>query len=149
MGRARSRNPKSYQHCLRLTKKQEELLQRYTDFREFNTDMDAIRAMIDGLEDWFRRQEAKQASLQATHRTTHSSIRLPEPGEDPRPEGGDGAQLRVGVTQDARISESIIDAHDVHGQTDVSASQDGDTEVGDFAGLPAVRLPESRHDGME
>lgn len=60
MGRARSKNPKRNQHCLRLTDRQNELLAKYASFKGFESDMDAVRAMIDGLEDWFRRQASRK-----------------------------------------------------------------------------------------
>lgn len=113
MGRARSKNPKVTQHCLRLTAKQEELLQLYTDFREFNTQMDAIRAMIDGLESWLSKQAA-------TKRSTESDSGLPH--QNPT---------------------SMADRGDVQSISAIDATS---TSVGDFAGRPAVGLPESTGD---
>ena len=59
MGRRRKADPKRNQLCLRLTDRQLELLQRYADFRDFDSEVDALRKMVDGLEDWLARQEAK------------------------------------------------------------------------------------------
>lgn len=135
MGRARSRNPKRHQHCLRLTDRQEELLQRYADFKEYGTDMDAIRALIDGLEDWFKRQEAKLASRQAELEADLSALR---PG--PR-RTGDGAQ-----------TSPVTPPSDVGPDESINAVSDGeaeDTSVGDFGGRPSVGLPGAHHDGTD
>jgi hypothetical protein len=91
--------------------------------------MDAIRAMIDGLEDWFKRQEAKLSSQLSALR--------PDPGPS------DGAQVKPGVTQDAPDFRGITDVVGVEGETDV------DPSVGDFGGRPSIGLPESRHDGYD
>ena len=110
-----------------MTVKQAELLSQYAEFRQFNTDMDAIRAMIDGLEDWFVRQQAKLSAGAAT-----TSNREQE--DSGRPAVND-------VLGD-------FDASDVASSSDV-VTDDDDEAVGDFAGRPSVRLPESRHDGLD
>jgi hypothetical protein len=119
VGRARSKNPKKHQHCLRLTDRQEELLQRYAEFKGYETDMDAVRAMIDGLEDWFRRQEAKRSAA------------------------GGASVMRPSAP---RADSGLVSATDV-GASDVD--DDAGPSVGDFAGRPSIGLPESRHDGFE
>ena len=115
MSRARSRDPKKHQHCLRLTVGQELLLKRYTSFRDFDSEMDSVRAMIDGLEDWFRRQEAKHTAV--------TSVALP------------AARHNSGLPR--TIEPTDVEPIDV------------EPSVGDFGGRPSVRLPESRHDGIE
>ena len=57
--RRRRKNPKRERLFLRLTSRQLELLRQYIDYRGFDSEAAGIRAMIDGLEDWFVRQEAK------------------------------------------------------------------------------------------
>ena len=115
-----------HQHCLRLTGRQEELLQKYTDFKDYDTDMDAIRGLLDGLEDFFRRQEARVRAAQA-----------------------DGAQAKPVARRDAMRPE-VTDVAGSPALTDVDPSdvEDGPS-VGDFAGRPSVRLPESHHDGND
>ena len=58
--RRRRKNPKTEKLFLRLTPGQMGLLKRYVDYRGFETEAAGIRAMIDGLEDWFLRQEANE-----------------------------------------------------------------------------------------
>ena len=111
------------QHCLRLTDQQEELLQRYAAHRDFPSAVSAVRAMIDGLEDWFRRQEAKDRTAR-----------------------GDGEQRSPVVTHDVMEPESITDVEETESITD---ADDESTSVGDFGGRPRVSLPESRHDGND
>lgn len=53
MGR-RSKNPKSRTLCLRLTDKQLHVLQAYTNAKGLDTEVDALRHIIDGLETWLR-----------------------------------------------------------------------------------------------
>lgn len=82
--------------------------------------------MIDGLEDWFVRQEAKRSSGAAT--------------TSDREQADSGHPAVNDVSDD-------FDASDVASRSDVVA--DDDEAVGDFAGRPSVRLPEARHDGLE
>lgn len=44
--------------CLRLTDKQMEMLQLFTDVKGFSSEVESVRHIIDGLEAWMRRQEA-------------------------------------------------------------------------------------------
>jgi hypothetical protein len=142
VGRARSKNPKQHQHCLRLTDHQEELLQRYTSFRGYATDMDAIRGLIDGLDDWFRRQQAKLVLRQAELNEELSALR-------PHRTAADGAQAKPVASRGAMRPE-VTDVAGSPALTDVEPSdvEDG-PPVGDFAGRPSVRLPESYHDGND
>lgn len=125
MGRDRKKHPKRNQYCLRLTDEQALLLQKYADFREFDSEVDAIRAMIDGLDDWFVRQQAKRSAGSA--------------GTSDREQADSGRPAVNDVSGD-------FDAIDVASRSDVAAD---DGAVGDFAGRPSVRLPESRHDGFD
>jgi len=63
VGRDRKLHPKRNPYCLRLTDKQKILLQQYAEFRDYPSEVDAVRGMIDGLEGWFHRQLVKSASL--------------------------------------------------------------------------------------
>jgi hypothetical protein len=113
--------PFRHQYCLRLTDDQAELLRRYVAYRGFKSEVDAVRAMIDGLEDWFQRQEARQ---EAKERAAVTSVTPKQVAANsgPRP---------------------ITDVPTNDGAIDV------DPSVGDFGGLPSVGLPESSHDGQE
>lgn len=123
--RRRRENPKTERLFVRLTSIQLELLRRYIDHREFESEAAGVRAMIDGLEDWFLRQKAKKRELatQPQGVAAHSGLR--------------GAPPHSGLHEDTDVEATDVEA------TDVEAS------VGDFAGIPAVRLPESRHDGND
>lgn len=125
--RAKKRKePLRHQHCLRLNDQQEELLRRYAAFKGFKSEVNAVRAMIDGMEDWFARQEAARAEAASM------------------PEKDDGAQ------QSPVIQQSITDEKSIDSIDSIDSDDDAtETSVGDFAGRPAVRLPESRHDGND
>ena len=121
--RKKKKGPYRHQYCLRINDDQAHLLRKYVAFRGFKSEVDAIRVMIDGLEDWFLRQEAKLSSGSATT-------------SDPeRVQADSGLPAVIDVPGD-------FDAIDV-------ASNEGDGTVGDFGGRPAVKLPESRHDGND
>lgn len=120
MGRARSKNPKKNQYCLRLTDRQAELLEIYSAFKGYPSNVVAIRSIIDGLEDWLRRQAAKSQAIQAV--ASHQS-------------------------QDGASHQSIERPPEAHsGLPSATADTDDyvDTSVGDFAGRPSIALPESR-----
>lgn len=58
MVRPKVENPKRKTICLRLTERQLEVLQLYTDVKGFSTEVDALRHIIDGLEGWLKKQDA-------------------------------------------------------------------------------------------
>jgi hypothetical protein len=84
--------------------------------------------MIDGLEDWFTRQEAKRKgdATSVNQREVQQNSGLARPPD----------------VDSASIGASI-------GATDADDDDGTYAPVGDFAGMPAVKLPESRHDGLE
>jgi hypothetical protein len=113
MGRRRKQEPKRNQYCLRLTDRQAELLRRYADFRDFDSEVDALRKMVDGLEDWLNRQNSR-AELAGS-----SSVSSPPP-----------APAHSGLPSTAGdVAPSDVD--------------DGDTSVGDFGGRPSIGLPDA------
>ncbi len=114
---------KTHQHNLRLTDHQERLLQRYRYYRGFRTEMDAVRAMIDGLEAWFQRTLGQPEFAQHDEVASHQS----------NPEAGASHQSKT-LVEDHSGLPSAIDVEE----------PDGDTSVGDFAGRPSIALPESR-----
>jgi len=116
VGRDRKAHPKRNTYCLRLTDKQNSLLQRYTEFRDYASEVDAVRGMIDGLEGWFHRQLAKEKSL------SNDDSGLPLQGTN------SGLPLQ-------RTNSGLPPTIDV---------EDG-ASVGDFGGRASVGLPESHH----
>lgn len=137
--RRRKKNPKRHQLCLRLTDRQHELLEAYSGYKGFDTGVDAIRSIIDGLDGWLRRQEAKNAaSGQPPVVPAHSGLSSAASdvtGSDGASDGANDAASDVtsDVTTDAPGDGTSDDASDV---------------VGDFAGRPSVGLPNPGwHDG--
>ena len=123
MGRRRKQEPKRNQYCLRLTDRQAELLRRYADFRDFDSEVDALRKMVDGLEDWLARQSAK-AELAGS-----STVSSPPP-----------PAVHSGLP-----SPSDVEPSDV-----AEAESDVDASVGDFGGRPSIGLPDaSWNDGTD
>lgn len=56
----RVREFKTHALCLRLTEKQFGILQRYTDVKGFNSEVEALRHIVDGLEAWLARQDVDE-----------------------------------------------------------------------------------------
>lgn len=117
--RRRKKNPKRNQLCLRLTDHQLELLRRYADHRHFDNEVDAIRKMIDGLEDWLARQAAKE-NLGSTQVMNTSP---PPTGYSGLPASSDVAPSDASIT---KSDESITDE---------------ESSLGDFGGRPSIGLP--------
>ncbi|MGE3483526.1 MAG: GIY-YIG nuclease family protein [Nitrospira sp.] len=123
VGRKKQRPPKrgkkekrSNQLCLRLSDRQMELLQHYVQIRHFDSEVEALRFMIDGLADWLSRQSAKPDIAGSPARSAHTS----KPRTDaPR-------------TDVAKSSQDLDEADD-----------SPETTVGDFAGRPSIGLPKS------
>lgn len=142
MGRRRKKDPKRIQLCLRLTDKQAELLQRYADIKRFDSSVDAVRHMIDGLEDWLRRQASMEAAVGSSLRSSMA------PGPSGLPEQSD--VTRTDVASDVATDGSSDVGSDVRSDGTSDGDDDGGTDVGDFAGRPSVRLPEPRwNDGSD
>lgn len=127
--RKNKKDVKRHQICLRLTNLQMELLDRYCDQRNFNTEVEALRSMIDGVEDWLKKREA-QRSVVSSH---HSSK------EGPTPSGLPSASSDVDPS-DVDSNEDDVDLDDVD-----------QPSVGDFGGHPSIGLPGATawNDGME
>jgi len=73
MGRRRKKEPRRNQLCLRLTDKQLELLQSYQSVRGMDSEVDAMRLMVDGLEAWLDRHYAAKASSTRAHNEVSSA----------------------------------------------------------------------------
>lgn len=115
--RRRKKNPKKNQMCLRLTDRQLELLGRYAQHRGFNTGVDAVRHMIDGLEDWLARQESRRSITDVTAAQKVDSGLPSKPSDVTRSDGGRGDVTR-------------------------GDGGDGGPSVSDFGGRPSVGLPD-------
>lgn len=127
MGRRRKKEPKRNALCLRLTDRQLELLQRYVDFKEFDSEVDALRHMVDGLEPWLARQLSPQSIAGSPGPPPPTSVRSDVDGSDVP--GGDVRRPSQGL--------------------DESGDDPPDSAVGDFGGRPAIGLPKSSwNDGM-
>lgn len=121
MGRRRKKEPRRNQFCLRLTDKQLELLQRYQDVREQDSEVDALRLMIDGLESWLVRRSATQTA-DGLHQSEAAHSGLSSAPTDVGP----GASIAP------RAEEEPSPAPD---------DDDDGTSVGDFGGHPRLKLP--------
>lgn len=75
MGRRRKREARKHQFCLRLTDRQLELLKEYTLYRNMETEVDAIRYMIDGLESWLAKRQADPPPIELHQSEHHISAR--------------------------------------------------------------------------
>lgn len=117
--RRRKKNPKKHQLCLRLTERQLDLLRRYSNYRHYDTEVDAIRKMIDGLEDWLARQAAKENL--GSSQVMNSS---PPPTRHSGPSG----------PSDVATSDGDITPSD-------GSITDEDPSLGDFGGRPSINLP--------
>lgn len=110
MGRDRKAHPKRNTYCLRLTDKQNSLLQRYTEFRDYASEVDAVRGMIDGLEGWFHRQLAKEKSLSNDDsglplQRTNSGLPPTIDVEDGASVGDFGGRASVGLPESHHIDD--------------------------------------------
>lgn len=125
MPRRRKQDPKRNPIYLRLTDKQLELLQRYVDFKDYDSEQDAIRKMIDGLEAWLARQLASQQDIA----------------------GSGGGQAATSPRRDAPRGDvypsdvAPSSRGDVARPTQDSGRPPPKPQVGDFAGRPSVGLP--------
>jgi len=116
--RRRRKNPKRERLFLRLTTKQLELLRKYVDYRDFESEAAGVRAMIDGLEDWFLRQEAKSSApaettsspeAQANSGLRHDTDVEPTDGE---PTDGESSVDFAGRWAPGRMPESRHDGNE-------------------------------------
>jgi hypothetical protein len=90
MDRRRRKVPRKNQLCLRLNDRQLHLLRRYMSFREFTSEVDALRQIVDGLESWLSREEAKKRSKEAQK----------EVGPAPTSEAGDAPRAPANDVDD-------------------------------------------------
>jgi len=132
MSRRRKAHPKRHQLCLRLTDYQLEILNACTELQGHASNVDAIRAMIDGLADWMQRQAAKQASEVSAPRT--------DSGLPPPPPVSDVEDIDVAPSDVEDIDVEDIDVEDIDGEVS--------TSVGDFGGRPHVGLPRLEGDDV-
>jgi len=102
MGRRRKKEPRRNQLCLRLTDKQLELLQSYQSVRDMDSEVDAMRLMIDGLEAWLDRHHAAKASSTRAHNEVSSApdtsarrIEAPDSSDEGASLGDFGGQPRL------------------------------------------------------
>ena len=151
IGRNKQRPPKRNkeekrrkQLCLRLSNRQILLLERYSAIRHFDSEVEALRFMIDGLEDWLARQASKGdiagssgAPAQAT------SIRTGVAGGDARRSDvarPEGARSDVARSDVSRPTQELVE----------DSPEDQESPVGDFGGRPSIGLPKpSWNDGNE
>jgi len=120
MGRRRKKEPRRNQLCLRLTDKQLELLQSYQSVRGKDSEVDAVRLMIDGLEDWLDRHYAAKAASTPHHlERAHSGV-----------SSARGTSVPTGPDGTGRSVET-----------------DEGTPLGDFGGQPRLKLPGLPNDG--
>lgn len=122
MTRRRKQDPKRNPVYLRLTDRQLELLQRYVDFKGYDSEQDAIRNMVDGLESWLTRQLAKRDIAGSAGPPPPTSVRT------------DVAPSDVARSDVARPNRDLDE-------------DSPDPEVSDFGGRPVIGLPKpSWHD---
>lgn len=130
-GREKQRPPKRgkkekrrNQLCLRLSDRQVELLEHYVTIRHFDSGVEALRFMIDGLEDWLNRQSSKLIA------------------------GSGAPPPTTSVRTDVRRGDAP--ESDVAPPSQGLAETPPDSAVGDFGGRPSVGLPSpSWNDGTE
>lgn len=121
MGRRRKKEPRRNQLCLRLTDKQLDLLQSYQSVRGKDSEVDAVRLMIDGLEDWLERHHAAKAAS-ASHQPERAHSRVSSARDTSVPPATDGPMAS-------------------------SVESDEGTSLGDFGGQPRLKLPGLPSDG--
>ena len=136
-GRKRYRSPKKvsrrrsgqgkfrHQLCLRLTDRQAELLGAYADIKDFDSSVDALRNIIDGLDTWLKREWARKSAEVA-------------------PSGLSSAPTDVIPGASIGASDTSLETE----ETPSPAPDDGEdddggdgTSVGDFGGHPRLKLP--------
>lgn len=130
------KTPKANQLCLRLTDHQIQLLRRYVEIKHYNSEVDAVRGMIDGLDDWLKRQSSKSAQTAPksdVHQSSehHSAVNM---------ESGSHNSGLISSGAHSGLNSQGIDA------PDDAADSDATSPVGDFGGRPFIRLPESNGD---
>lgn len=124
----RKKTPRKNQLCLRLNDVQLNLLQRYAGFKDMSSEVDAIRAIIDGLAPWLDRREAEVQGKQA-----HS-------GMSPAPEGRASVTPLMPASVTTSMATSIESPPLPPPITDERDSDDGES-LGDFGGRPRLELP--------
>jgi len=110
--RRRRKNPKRERLFLRLTSDQLELLRRYIDYRGFDSEAAGIRAMIDGLGDWFSRQKAKRSIATSVAPSLEEADSGPPPVTDVNLNDGVTSVGDFGGRLAVRLPESRHDGND-------------------------------------
>jgi hypothetical protein len=128
----RRKKPRKNQLCLRLNDVQLNLLQRYAGFKDMSSEVDALRAIIDGLAPWLDRREAEVQENQA-----HSGL-LPAPGASVAP-----PSIPTSVT--TSIASQPVQPPAAEEET--SRERDDGEALGDFGGRPRLKLPGMPMDG--
>ena len=129
MDRRRRKVPKKNQLCLRLNDKQLLLLQRYAEFKDIDSEVNALRSIIDGLAPWLVRREAEEQAGQA-----HSGVSSAPPGS-----------ASVGASVPTPSPTSLMATS--RGADEPPLSEGDGEEVGDFGGRPRLKLPGMPMDG--
>lgn len=94
MGRRRKKEPKRNALYLRLTDRQLELLRLYVDFKDYDSEVDAIRHMIDGLGPWLERQLSSREIAGSGGEPPPTSVRTDAPETDVAPTQKSGRHPR-------------------------------------------------------
>ena len=132
MDRRRRKVPKKNQLCLRLNDAQLLLLQRYAEYKDMDSEVNALRAIIDGLAPWLARRDAEELDKQA-----HSGVSSAPPAI---------ASVRASVPQPASPPPPPP-PHTSLGADETPSSENDGEEVGDFGGQPRLKLPGLPLDG--
>ena len=131
MDRRRRKVPRKNQLCLRLTDHQLYLLKRYADYKDMSSEVDALRSIVDGLEDWLDRRDAEVRKEQAHSGLPSASTSVAPPASIAPP-----TSIAPSVTTDARAETRPT-----------PAPSDENPSLDDFGGQPRLKLPGMPYDG--
>ena len=126
----RRKKPRKNQLCLRLNDVQLNLLQRYAGFKDMSSEVDALRAIIDGLAPWLDRREAEAQESQA-----HSGL-FPAPGASVAP-----PSMPTSVIASTATSIERVPAPPAPSTNERTSGNDDGESLGDFGGRPRLELP--------
>lgn len=122
---AGARGPFRNQLCLRLNDEELALLKRYTRYKQFKSEISALRNMVDGLGGWFTRRDAETKTAEA-----HSGVSSAPP---PVTSVGD-------ARDDERTTSASTSPRSAPSPTQGDEDVDG-TSLDDFGGQPRLKLP--------
>ena len=129
MDRRRRKVPRKNQLCLRLTDHQLYLLQRYGKHKDMDSEVDALRSIIDGLAPWLSRRDAEVQEGQA-HSGLPSAPTSIAPSIAPSITPSVPSDVRNDGGNDARAQPSPK-----------PTPLDESPSLGDFGGQPRLELP--------